>query len=144
MQPHDHTQQMHQKLQKQFKITFKMQKTNAKSIVIPKTLLWFKTQTGSISNRRCSALLNQKSCYPRAQETSCPLCWPLSYYSQDRTLILRIRLTFKSSSPSCLLCLLAEAIASITGGTIAFSHQHKTIMLTEANFKKENPKVPKS
>ena len=144
MQLHHHTQQMHLNLQKQFKITFKMQKKNAKSIVIPKNLLWCKTQTAAISNRRCSSPFNQKPCNPRAQETGHPLCWPLLCYSQDRTLILRIRLTFKSSSPSCLPCLPAEALASITGGAMAYGHQHSTTMTTEANSQKEKPKLQKN
>ena len=118
-------------------------KKNTNSIIIPKNLLWFKTQTVSIPNRRCSASFNQKYCNPRAQETGRPFCWPWLRYSQDRTLRLQIRLTFKSSSLFCLPYLPAEAITSVTGGAMAFGHQHSTTMPTEANFKKKAQKVQK-
>ena len=118
-------------------------KKNSKSILIQKNPLWYKIQTVSILNRRCSAPFNQKTCNPRAQETGRPLCWPVLCYSQDRTLSLRIRHPFKSSSTSCLLCLPAEAITSITGSAMAFGHQHSTTTWTEDNSQKENQKVQK-
>ena len=121
----------------------KCKKKKTKSIVIPKNLLWCKTQTTAISNRRFSSPFNPKPCNPRAQETGRPLCRPLLCYSQDRTLILRIRLTFQSLSPSRLPCLPAEALTSITGDAMAYGHQHSTIMTTEANSKREDPKRQK-
>ena len=131
---------MHLNLQKYSKLHSKWKTKTAKSIVLPKNLLGCKTQTISISNRRCSAPFNQKPCNPRAQETGFLLCWPLLYYSQYTTLSLRIRLTFKSSSPSCLLCLFDESFTSITGGTMAFDHQYSTTMPIKPNFKKMTKK----
>ena len=125
------------------KLHFKCKKTNVKSIVIPKNLLQCKTKTAAILNRRCSSLFNQKPCNSRAQETGRLLCRPISFYLQDRTLILRIGLTFKSSSPSCLPCLPAEALTFITSGPMASSHQHSATMMAEANSQKKKQKVPK-
>ena len=100
-------------------------------------------QTTSISNRSYNGLFNQKPCNPRAHETCHPLCWPLLCYSQDRTLSLRIRLTFKYLHPFYLPYLPAEAITSTIGSTMAFGYQYSTIIPTEANFQKKNPKSPK-
>ena len=69
------------------------------------------------------------------------LCWSLSYYLQDKHLSLRIRLTFKLSSLSYLLCLLAKAFACIIGATMGFGHHYSTNMPTEASFKKFKKKV---
>ena len=113
-----------------------MQK-NANSIVIPKNLLLCKIQIASISNRRHSAPFNQEPCNPKAKKTGRPLCWLLSYCSQDRTLTLRFRLTLKSSNLYYLPYLPAKAISSITGSAMAFGHQYSTRMPTEADFKKE-------
>ena len=41
------------------------------------------------------------------------------------------------------MCLPAKAIASITGGTIAFGSQHSITISTEASFKKETKKLYK-
>ena len=78
---------MHLKLQKTIQ-NYICKTTNAKTIVIPKNLLLYKTLIASISNRKLNAPFNQKPCNPRAQQTGHLLCWPLLYHSQDRNLSL--------------------------------------------------------
>ena len=111
-----------------------------RKFLCPPIMHW---QPAAVSNRRHSAPFNQKPCNPRAQETEFQLCMPLLSYSQDRTLILRTRPTFKSSSPFYFLNLPSEALAFITGGAMASGHQHSTTMATKAKLPKKEPKVQK-
>ena len=140
MQPHNHTQQMHLNLLKKSKITSKMQKYELKKHSNTKKPIMMQNTNRCNPKQATQCSFQPKTLQFKAQETGHPLCWPLLCYSQDRSLILRIKLTFKSSSSSCLLCLPAEALASVTGSAMAFGRQHSTTMMIEANSQKENKK----
>ena len=99
--------------------------------------------TNKILNRIYNAPLIQNHCNSKAQETGRPLYCPFPYYLQDKSLILRIRPTYKSSSLSCISGVSSKAFSFIIGGTMAFGNQHSSTMPIEANLKTDDQKVQK-